>query len=75
MQRPEEDLEEGYEAIPPPCGSHESTCRVVRRIDISCDMPIRNTMPRLSDGELFQFEARQICTLPKRLFKGSLSCP
>jgi hypothetical protein len=32
-------------------------------------------MPRLSDGELFQFEARQICTLPKRLFKGSLSCP
>jgi hypothetical protein len=44
MQRPEKDLEEVYEAIPPPCGSHESTCRVVRRIDL-CDMQIRNAMP------------------------------
>jgi hypothetical protein len=33
MQRPEKDLEEVYEAIAPPCCSHESNYGVVRRID------------------------------------------
>jgi hypothetical protein len=44
MQRPEKDLEEVYEAISPPCGSHESTAVLVG-VSISCDMPIRNAMP------------------------------
>ena len=62
MQRPENDLEEVYEAIPPPCGSHESTCRVVGRIDFlryanpQCNASLR----RLSERKLFQFEGRQI---------------
>jgi hypothetical protein len=70
MQRPETDLEEVYEAIPPPCSSHESTCRVVRRIDFlryanpQCNASLR----RLSEGKLFQFEARQIFTLPEAPF-------
>jgi hypothetical protein len=70
MQRPETDLEEVYEAIPPPCSSHESTCRVVRRIDFlryanpQCNASLR----RLREGKLFQFEARQIFTLPEAPF-------
>jgi hypothetical protein len=77
MQRPEKDLEEVYEAIPPPCGSHESTCRVVRRIDFpryanpQCNASLR----RLSEGKLFQFEARQIFILPEASYlKWSSSC-
>jgi hypothetical protein len=59
MQRPEKDLEKVYEAIPPPCGSHESMCRLVRRIDCLryANPECKASLRRLSEGKLFQFEA------------------
>ena len=77
MQRPEKDLEEVYEAIRPPCGSHESTCRVVRHSDFlryanqQCNASLR----RLSEGETFAVRSATDFHITEASYlKGSSSC-
>jgi hypothetical protein len=75
MQRPEKDLEEVYEAIPPPCGSHESTCRVVRHTDFLRYADPQCNASRLSEGETFSVRsATDFHITGSALPKGSSSC-
>jgi hypothetical protein len=49
-----------YEAIPPPCGRHERTCRVVRRIDFLRYANAQCNASRLSEGETFSVQSATI---------------